>query len=818
MGHLQLGLETMRKIVGDGVSELLSQSTPMRLLFSMISPTPFDDGGPIARAATESFNDSATIGSNGLIIGPKIYPFIPEYQTLFHQRLVEHIMRKDGFSKRAVASLMEMSNMWFDTFTTLSGERIIQVLDSEQAKKVSAVRKEANTYFRGHSPDKFRDVYLRARYPSLNEEKISDLLSQIGQYKIERDELEQTEAEKLRKIVNRMEIPDKDGCGNPIPKRVYEQRLQELKSKQQKENYEVLKKIVEDFSIQFSQDASKRFGIQIDLSDVEARMRKFSDEQFQEDIIKEGIMTREEVYDYLHFRDDVNHFIDRFVEISVEKIEKTDKCVKFLHRRAYSQYRLADVERPFYTANAEPETETGRKLRYEHLAHDSAISRILTSLRRAVAKEAGERYNLNYEGLERYRLNSRAFPAARGLDMDKSIWEIKLIMTGLLHGELPQNVEDMIREYVSLCRNYYNDLYVRYNEAAIQWGRMTTIERKSMNDKIYSLNHTYYENFDVLHKQRVQEIMTELKTKLCETFSEKEGTEQRQLVILPTGIIFIDLEGVDIKGFHPLDKNIRKLMDPRSWEDWKSSWVLFWKKSSEAQHREKFKMMDETIRLLINEFLVSETQNVEPSPLEERLRVIQETYQVSIPELINVYSGKFVNILSEENVRFMERMLPIYGKYIQNISSGEFLVSPDDLDPRVKLFLTTGRDAMTILSIDRNGLTLRVNLASMSIDEGENGSEMFATILGIKLYTMMTEELVKEFYEIVGEKLNISKMDLYRFTGNKIDSMVERRRYMSRIYFLSEFLKYMKGDEVDHGLQDFFANKIDHLTKEIGRR
>lgn len=921
--QIEQGVQNMKQIIGNETYELLQNSTPLKLFFSMISPTPLDEGKNVANAVTARFQDVAVVGANGFVFGDKIYPFTSEYQSLIHRKMIESLIQNPSFAKDVINSFISFSSEWSELFLALQTERFQNRITKVHKQRIDQLMIDTMNKFDMNTDFNLKKLYFTETYPALSSTEVDSLIKDVDRYTKARESMRHEETKKRREIISGKyaekareiqgksddEVKRLNGLISDIEKKhraaiaehvkepeaqisriekrlraileqkiaaipldlmetdkkLYDSMVEEERKQHRKElgaarkphrneierwtayytdrtrierdPYKksvrdekarckaVLKKerIVRDglmatmrreveamiinHDIAFEADMRQKYNISILYDRIKCDMQRHHGEHFVNYLIEKGFLTASEITEYDTFSDDCNAIIQNLAQMAIVKANETGS-------------QIVNISHDFRKYDAIPMMTNAR--------HGSItlIREVLNGVKSAIKVAAGIKYfdEYDYNSDRAYQLNYDVFfpksESAYKRDemleyqqrLERNNDNFEKLMKILLRDEMTPEAAQLFQDYIALCTHYFNDLYIPYRQGKLVYGGVSGRERLRIRRQVDKISQRLENRRDVIVQRETDNRFDLLLNSLCEHLLGVSKTESSNIIMLPTGFILVDTnKGIAIKGFHPLDPAVKSIMNKNTWDDWMMSWEQFWRKISKIEYRGKFEFIDETIRSVINMHLDEMMMGVEnPSPVETHVKKLQQDYTFETSSLIKK-TGLFNYGFSEYNLQLLDELLPIFGGWIHAINVIDFSMNPDELPEKIQMFVFTGNDFIGLMVGKSNKLTLNlsVSMSTMDID-----MDTFAHVVAIKVYQMMDQDMMSKFHEVVDGRLNVSKMELYRATGKRMDSPLDRRQCMSRFLFVSEFVKYLVSPEESPDTVRFFKFLLEPLMKK----
>ena len=208
---------------------------------------------------------------------------------------------------------------------------------------------------------------------------------------------------------------------------------------------------------------------------------------------------------------------------------------------------------------------------------------------------------------------------------------------------------------------------------------------------------------------------------------------------------------------------------------------------------------------------------------EKRIYDYCEQNDIKQPNTIGERDGKILEQLAPDDIETVTYCLENYGRYINDIDTttqSRLGIDKPSVDNAIKRFLLGGnRPSIGIYTAGPDGKnTLMVK--SFADYAKLLGSETAETALiesiSMGVYAKNSAKLSPILEKVLGQKCNISLVDVKRLTGEKVLRYEVRKEIAKRAYFVASYNRFLRGEKIPDPKLAELVKRVDAL--EFGQK
>lgn len=708
-----------------------------------------------------TLRDSGVFTMLGFEYGMERIPYKPSFQQKLHEECIRNDL-KSGLSRKDFEKKYEF---WKKPLTAvIKGQQLANTPHVEYDEIIHPLKERI---------EKFDNAETESDKRKVSEEAWNDGVLR-GYAKMARKKAYDTEAIKneLRQETNRI-------CNLRKRIRPNKKRLDEEKEK--------LEKVFEELHFRNIEDIIKN------TSDDIARVNE-DGERVKGEEEKEALISEQKELESLLQKENRIKELEGEVANYSAKIDK-EKHRRYLKNGEKRRSREAIKKLEEDSDNAEEEIrallvdvskknlENGKK----HLEKE----RDVLKGKGEKSVEEGEASLANTEELERRisGINERIMDIS---DLDESIEEIKKEINDdnlqvSICGAKIENIRNMIEREVK----------ENYDE-----------QKKFLKKELEDIKKKKREFILAISKKTKEEVERTEKSIVGVLFNIHDLENQKENVFINnTGVTVLMEDGsLMMKGVSPLDKRI---IDVIGDDKRKECWINAWTNNSQRE--------DDVTRSLLKDEIAENAPAMEDDH-DARIKELADLYKIDLPVLFDEKTGKIFDSIQENDVKVLEKLMPIMGDFVRGVSLTQFNEDNSLAKTRLEIvdYLSGSfyTDTMTLVRGDcrLNVREIDKMIKSAGIEKEPRAIARVAAELGISLFNHLSVEERSELDTIVGSNIHISESDFYRVFRKSIPNVTERSKVMKRTVFLWEFNKYL-ANKPDGVLKGFFDHVKEHRSQ-----
>jgi hypothetical protein len=740
------GAEAFKTIVADaGDFELSSAAAVYFAMLNVSSKTKLK--------IAKHYNANAFVGLSGLHLEEQVYLYREEYQHLAHLALLQGLLRESVSKENLIYTLQPLHNSWLQLYLNVRRDYLEREYERMFEEKKAEIIAKNKKKFEGNTRAEIRERHFRRNYAHLFGDNADAVWNQIFAH----GAMLRKESWKLAHL-QRMEFSNECkqfleyDCSN-ITKAAKKQIEHRLKG------------------------AYK--------TKMEVRAAALNVE-FNSLLAHAGI-----VFDYEAFEREVDEvYLDAFkahcIKAAGATAEEVAICVAFGENKYAQLLELANA------------VEGGVK-------GSLLIKAAMERLRKAVMREQNRFYFPN-SGLEKKGVQAVMEEQAPDDFMPRGVAGAKEGLFKLI--EIYVKPDDVVacktgvERYIEQCRLYYSKAMLKVKEARASWGKSSMTDHNKMREELLGLEAEYELEKAAWVSDEMQQDVVDFSAKIVSRLVGGKG----ELLMLPTGVVILVDDIQRTKGFSPFDSVFRESLTGEQWTCWCEAWAGFFNLDDARLRRFVYKGINEHIQSVLN----AEKDALASNEIE--LLELCAKHHVELPLLLNENSGVIMSLTNRFSVDVVKEVMAVIGDYVDAfcVDSVAKVVSDALYVRGVKNYVSGVGTSYTSVFL-KNGTRISLKLPVLSQIASVSPKEVWLPLvvfdLGFLIYGGLGAENKAIFKEIVENRLNISKNEFYVLCGRRVDSVVERKKLMLRLLFVSEFSNYVFG-KASVKIKEFFDERV----------
>ena len=530
--------------------------------------------------------------------------------------------------------------------------------------------------------------------------------------------------------------------------------------------------------------------------------------------ILDGFMTKDEYDELMSYRNGKN-----FIKIEDEENGLWKRLKSGEKRQIFAAYR---------TLQESVKVEEGEKYA-EKMGDDfdyKACKRVFYSAKQSQynSYQNSKKYNEEMGLYELYPFlrpdkDSKQKEPSKVPTVEESIKNLKEVLKVKIGEEDPFNNID---EVITLTRRKL-ELEEKYCRGEVKFGPTPYHANVYISEQKSIINEEMHKKTEAITYQCAVESLENIGGKITgQIFGDKDV---KKVYFTPAGCFVEFLDGhCGVHAISPFDSRI----DGALGEDEKKAWGKTWANlhnSYQSKGTPPSGLVDyvnQQFREATQEFSTSITNGS-----YEQLNALREKLGFDINELFD--SKATMNHLPTANeIKILSEVIPGISEFITSINfnaireDGHHKINLEGLTKNLKAALcgfgssSHSADVRDLVTIDDKGATLnffpyQTILYDLNGDH-EKARSLFYSCLGYELMIHQDDKKIKEFANLLGEKINVSRQSIYRNYGIMLISPLDRREIATKTYFVSEFNKFAHG-VAEKKYEDYFNSLINRTEK-----
>lgn|GEM_PF-4443194 len=303
---------------------------------------------------------------------------------------------------------------------------------------------------------------------------------------------------------------------------------------------------------------------------------------------------------------------------------------------------------------------------------------------------------------------------------------------------------------------------------------------------------------NMINHTKVSEIISELKNSLCEKTIGNITVDETY--ILPTGLVVYKGDEKIIKSIPAFDEvfiDISSDIPPAAWND---SWMKYLRQNLNKDTAKLATGIDKRIDL---------------GAVPDAAKKVFDKYGVQYDnKLIDEATGLFSPNISPYELETLDSFLGKYGSFISTIKySNADQRSCQKVDDWRKELNANIRSVKNIdpsfvkraIMFDDNGLTIEMNEIPADVS---NNIEVLGLTVQFAIWNNMDKITKSDYYEILGDRLNISQTLFVKSFGGFVYNKEKRKEVIAKVVFLNQFSKW-QNNKLDDAEKHFFDQLSD---------
>lgn len=823
-------------------SEYSALHTKQRLLFTLLQPV-------VANIDVTSKNNR--IDRNGYSFEQKQFDFTPECRRELHREAIIDLVGEVGSKEEIFTKLRNDSSNFRNIFRREAEKRIRKEESENLEREKEAVSKKYSEKYANVTPHTIRVEKIHELLPQLNDKTTSEAaialktiagnissdlkhidwkLQSIDEHSESLDDVSASAERIFRKdaeeicdlhameeIAKQLQLDINDDevaktlalfkIGNKPDKKLSNAYESYLDEKETYTHYEMPAfKIGEKevFARQLRDDIIRsKFKLYVEKNQILYGIDKKTSETLfttnysaikaekeRDYIIRSGKMTKEEYDEYKNNKNKhSNSYISKSLRDTYRNVQNTSLPAGKEHEISVSVYA---IQHAIY--KTEFDNFDSSKFETPNEVRDKCLYKPDNDVTTKVKASANKLHNINTE-----------------LTDDPQEARDNLIKT--IAGNDPQKQEIVAKRVDEHIRAIKRRLYLseKFYDAIARFGATPCIEdvEASSNEK---------KEIEKKYEARLSDVLgakldNEIDKTIVDFNHEVFGESIEESFILPTGLVFRD--NADRILISPMSPNTIKRMADEMPPKYRRYW-------SQCADNGKFTdtSYDSKIIDYINKRINDEYHdNINYIPESERhIADFCKKYGIKEADALHPVSGAIEEPLAQSAVECAENYLDKYGRYFSDIDVSSTFSGLRDLpEPNtlMKTYLSSGSFPSTVCMKNKdNKFSLIIKKAAgYEALYGQNAVEtLIRSSIGAYVYEENKSKLSPIIQKILGDRGNISIVDSIRLTGEKIPHTEERRQVANRAYFISNYNRFLKGDQINN--KDL-ANLIARVDKIV---
>ena len=290
------------------------------------------------------------------------------------------------------------------------------------------------------------------------------------------------------------------------------------------------------------------------------------------------------------------------------------------------------------------------------------------------------------------------------------------------------------------------------------------------------------------------------------------GDSISDFYVLPTGFVFRDAEGA-LRSI-ALGSNLDSISTRLSDKD-RAIWNAFTAKLELSSNDARQQAIS-----YVNDFVDKEYgESVSfASPEEQDVTARAAKLHVKEPDVIGGQRSILSEQYSSNDIADLEHCLSAFGKYIKPencvATPASSIPTEEAAKSQQQSFLLGIKPTSLLLISSDHGLTLPIKKYSLLADTG--GEAAADICIKSDIVTSAFENnksiLMPLVKKVLGNRANASQVDILRLTGKNVASPIERSNIAARAYFLSAYMHYLNGEEIEDPKLAELIQRVDNLV------